>query len=142
MQKSPVNKRFLKIIILVLLGICSAFLSSNRGSFGLKPLTQSTSSDLTDLNTIKKAFDTQQSNFQVKQTGRIAKMLWEDDHGLRHQRFVVRLDSGQKILIAHNIDLVAKVESLKEGEIISLSDEYEWNNKGGVVHLTHCDPKG
>jgi len=37
MQKSPVNKRFLTLIILVLLGLCSAFLSSNRGSFGLDP---------------------------------------------------------------------------------------------------------
>jgi hypothetical protein len=142
MQKSSVNKRFLKLIILVLLGICSAFLSSNRGSFGLKPLTQSASSDLTDLATFKKAFDNQQSNFQVKQAGRIAKVLRDDDHGLKHQRFLVQLDSGQKILIAHNIDLAAKVEGLKEGEIIAFSGEYEWNNKGGVVHWTHRDPRG
>ncbi|MEQ1546182.1 DUF3465 domain-containing protein [Methyloglobulus sp.] len=142
MQKLPENRRFLKLIILILLGICSAFLQSNRGGFELKHLPQSTSSDLTDLDTFKKAFDNQQSNIQVKQVGRIAKVLRDDDHGLRHQRFVVQLDSGQKILIAHNIDLAAKVEGLKEGEIISFSGEYEWNNKGGVVHWTHRDPRG
>jgi Protein of unknown function (DUF3465) len=142
MQKSSVNKRFIKLIILLLLGICSVFLQSNRGSFGLKPLPQSTSSDLTDLDTFKKAFDNQQSNIQVKQTGRIAKVFRDDDHGLKHQRFLVQLDSGQKILIAHNIDLAAKVEGLKEGGVISFSGEYEWNNKGGVVHWTHRDPRG
>ncbi len=142
MQKSPVNKRFLKFIILVSLGLCSAFLSFYRDSFGLEPPTQSTSSDLTSLDIFKKAFDNQQSNIQVRQTGRIAKILRDDDQGLKHQRFVVALNSGQKILIAHNIDLAPKVEGLKEGEIISFSGEYEWNNKGGIVHWTHHDPKG
>lgn len=142
MQKPLVSRRFLKLIFLVLLGICSAFLSSNRGSFGLKPLTQSASPDLTGLDTFKKAFDNQQSNIQVKQAGRIAKVLRDDGHGLRHQRFVVQLDSGQKILISHNIDLAAKVEGLKEGTVIAFSGEYEWNNKGGAAHWTHRDPKG
>jgi Protein of unknown function (DUF3465) len=138
-----VNNRFLKLIFLVLLGFCTAFLSSNRGSFGLiKPLPQSTNSDLTGLDAFKKAFDNQQSNIQVKQTGRITKILRDDDHGLRHQHFVVQLDSGQKLLIAHNIDLAPKVEGLQVGTIISFSGEYEWNNKGGVVHWTHRDPKG
>jgi Protein of unknown function (DUF3465) len=142
MQKSSVKKRLTKLIILILLGVCSAFIQSNRGGFRLKPLPQSANSDLTQLDTFKKAFDNQQSNIQVKQVGRIAKVLRDDDHGQKHQRFLVQLESGQKILIAHNIDLAAKVEGLKEGEIISFSGEYEWNNKGGVVHWTHRDPRG
>lgn len=69
-------------------------------------------------------------------------MLKDDERTPRHQRFVVQLNSGQELLIAHNIDLAPKVEGLTEGSEITFYGEYEWNNKGGVVHWTHRDPKG
>ena len=136
------KKLLLKLFLLVLLGVCSAFLSAYRDNLTFKPTLQEESRDLTDLKDLKKAFDSQQSNIQVKQSGRIAKILRDDDHVPRHQRFVVGLDSGQKVLIAHNIELAPRVEGLKEGEAITFYGEYEWNNKGGVVHWTHRDPKG
>jgi Protein of unknown function (DUF3465) len=137
-----VKKLLLKLFLLVLLGVCSAFLSAYRDNLTFKPALQEESRDLTDLKDLKKAFDSQQSNIQVKQSGRIAKILRDDDHVSRHQRFVVGLGSGQKVLIAHNIELAPRVEGLKEGEAITFYGEYEWNNKGGVVHWTHHDPKG
>jgi Protein of unknown function (DUF3465) len=137
-----VNKLLLKLILLALLGFCSVFFSTYRDNFTLKPISPSTNPDLTDLGKLKKAFENQLSNFQVKQTGRTVKILRDDGHGTRHQRFVVELSSGQKLLIAHNISLAPRVEGLKEGAVISFYGEYEWNNKGGVVHWTHHDPKG
>ena len=74
--------------------------------------------------------------------GTVAKMLSDDNEGSRHQRFIVKLPSGQTVLIAHNIDLAGRVESLHEGDSISFSGEYEWNDRGGVVHWTHRDPSG
>jgi Protein of unknown function (DUF3465) len=137
-----VNKLFLKFVLLVLLGVCSVFLAEYRDNDTLKPVSGSGSLDSTDLDIFKKAFDNQQSNIQVKQTGRIAKILRDDDQAPRHQRFLVELSSGQKLLIAHNIDLAPRVEGLIEGAEIAFCGEYEWNNKGGVVHWTHHDPKG
>jgi Protein of unknown function (DUF3465) len=113
-----------------------------RGAIDPKHASQSANHDLTDLDSIKNAFENQQSNFQVKQIGWVEKIMRDDNHGLRHQRFVVQLASGQKLLIAHNTDLAPRVEGLKEGAEISFYGEYEWNNKGGVVHWTHHDPKG
>ena len=136
------NKLFQKLVLLVLLGVCSAFLSAYRDNFSLKSIPQGESQNLTELGRLKEAFDNQQSNIQVKQSGRVAKILGDDNHGPKHQRFVVELDSGQKILIAHNTDLAPRVEGLKAGGMISFYGEYEWNNKGGVVHWTHHDPKG
>jgi Protein of unknown function (DUF3465) len=136
-----VNKLFLKFVLLVLLGVCSVFLSDYRDNVTLKPISGSVSLDSTDLDILKNAFDNQQSNIQVKQTGRIAKILRDDDRVPRHQRFLVELSSGLKLLIAHNIDLAPRVEGLKEGAEIAFCGEYEWNNKGGVVHWTHRDPK-
>jgi hypothetical protein len=137
-----VKKPLLKIILLALLAVCSAFLSKYSNNLTHKPLSQSVNSELTDLGVIKNAFDNQQSNFQVKQVGMVVKILRDDEHSPRHQRFLVQLDSGQKLLIAHNIDLAARVDGLKVGTAISFYGEYDWNNKGGVVHWTHRDPKG
>lgn len=115
---------------------------------GLKVLTdnfenrQNDAQDLTDLSVLTDAFGNQRSNIQVRQAGTIIKILPDDTNGSRHQRFIVRLSSGQSVLIAHNIDLAPKVEGIREGSKISFNGEYEWNNKGGVIHWTHHDPQG
>ena len=67
-------------------------------------------------------------------------ILSDDNDGSRHQRFILRLDSGQTLLIAHNIDLAPRVSSLSEGDGIAFYGVYEWNPKGGVIHWTHHDP--
>ena len=60
----------------------------------------------------------------------------------RHQRFIVQLASGQTLLVAHNIDLAPRVADLKPGHIVAFYGEYEWNERGGVIHWTHHDPRG
>ena len=88
------------------------------------------------------AFKNHASNIQVQDRGLVAKVLADDNEGSRHQRFVVRLESGQTILIAHNIDLAPRITALSEGDAVEFNGEYEWNSKGGVVHWTHHDPAG
>jgi uncharacterized protein DUF3465 len=88
------------------------------------------------------AFAKHASNIRVEGQGTVAKILPDDNDGSRHQRFIVRLSSGQTIVIAHNIDLAPRVSSLNEGDVVAFSGEYEWNPKGGVVHWTHRDPDG
>ncbi|WP_411725539.1 DUF3465 domain-containing protein [Methyloglobulus sp.] len=68
-------------------------MSPYRDTIALKPISQIANSDLTGLDNLKKAFENQQSNFQVKQTGRIVKMLRDDNHKPRHQHFLIQLDS-------------------------------------------------
>jgi len=88
------------------------------------------------------AYKTQRSDFQVQGTASVVKLLPDDNNGSRHQRFLVRLNSGQTLLIAHNISLAARIDDLKEGDNVEFYGEYEWNNKGGVIHWTHHDPNG
>ena len=49
---------------------------------------------------------------------------------------------GQTLLIAHNIDIAPRINSLQKGDLILFYGEYEWNPQGGVIHWTHQDPNG
>jgi hypothetical protein len=79
---------------------------------------------------------------QVSGTGTVIRILPDDTDGDRHQRFILRLASGQTLLVAHNIDLAPRVAPLSEGDTVEYKGEYAWNEKGGVVHWTHHDPSG
>ena len=88
------------------------------------------------------AFDNHESNFQVQGIGTVVRILPDDNEGSRHQKFIVQLSSGQTLLVAHNIDLAKRIESLETGDSIEFNGEYEWNSKGGIIHWTHHDPHG
>jgi len=90
---------------------------------------------------IERAFVNKQRNVQVQGSGTIIKVLRDDVKGSRHQRFIIRVAEDLTILIAHNIDLAPRVDKPAKGENISFYGEYEWNNKGGVIHWTHLDPQ-
>ncbi|MBG33398.1 MULTISPECIES: DUF3465 domain-containing protein [Alcanivorax] len=93
-------------------------------------------------NLIQAAYENRQSDVQVEGVGRVVKVLPDDNEGSRHQKFILELASGQTILIAHNIDLAPRIPDLRDGESVSFYGEYEWNERGGVVHWTHHDPQG
>ncbi|MGD8325140.1 MAG: DUF3465 domain-containing protein [Gammaproteobacteria bacterium] len=104
---------------------------------------EATHRDSTDADqTLRRAFVERRSNVQVGAGGTVARVLPDDENGDRHQRFVLELESGQTLLIAHNIDLAPRIDSLRPGDYVSFYGEYEWNEQGGVIHWTHADPTG
>ena len=92
-------------------------------------------------NTIENAFKNRSSNIQVNSSGTVIRILKDDIKGSRHQKFILRLNSGQTLLVAHNIDLAPRINSISNGDIVEFYGEYEWNSKGGLIHWTHHDPK-
>ena len=89
---------------------------------------------------IKQAYQNHQSNLQIQGSGTVSRVLPDDNKGSRHQKFILRLDSRQTLLVAHNIDLAPRIPNLKVGDVVQFYGEYEWNDKGGVIHWTHRDP--
>lgn len=90
----------------------------------------------------EKAFAQRLHNQQLAGRGTVVKMLPDDNEGSRHQRFIVRLGSGQTLLVSHNIDLASRIDTLRVGDTVAFRGEFEWNPKGGVMHWTHHDPQG
>lgn len=100
------------------------------------------SSNLRDDSGLPASIDVDwQSGQQVQGAGEVIRILPDDTDGNRHQRFIVKLHSGRTLLIAHNIDIAPRVPSLGIGDKVYFNGEYEWNNKGGVIHWTHRDPR-
>jgi hypothetical protein len=93
-------------------------------------------------NAIGRAFNSRTSDIQVEGEGVVSRILSDDLNGSRHQRFIVRLGTGQTVLITHNIDLAPRIDGLREGDTVAFNGEYVWNAEGGVIHWTHHDPQG
>lgn len=91
---------------------------------------------------IMQAFQQQRSNIQVQAQGVVKAILADDNDGSRHQKMILKLENGLTVLIAHNIDLAPKIEGLKKGDRVEFLGEYEYSQKGGVIHWTHHDPHG
>ena len=89
-----------------------------------------------------RAFAERQNDLQVRGEGQVKKILADDNDGSRHQRFILELDSGQTLLVAHNIDLAPRIDKLRPGDTVEFFGEYEWTRQGGVIHWTHHDPRG
>jgi len=88
------------------------------------------------------AWREQQSGVQVIGDGVVNTLLSDHNKGSGHQRFILRLASGQTLLFAHNIDLAPRMDALRQGDTVGFNGVYEWNDKGGVVHWTHQDLAG
>ncbi len=73
---------------------------------------------------------------QVTFSARVKKLLKDDLVGEQHQKFLVILSNGTTVLVAHNISMAPRVP-LQAGDTVTLSGEFIWNKKGGVLHWTH-----
>lgn len=91
---------------------------------------------------LRQAFEEQRVNYQVAGDGVVTRILSDDNDGSRHQRFVLELEPEFTVLVAHNIDLAPRIESIAIGDVVAFFGEYEWNAQGGVIHWTHHDPDG
>ena len=90
---------------------------------------------------IMNAFRAKRSDVQINFTGRIKFMLPYDDDPPRHQQWVMELSNGHTVKVAHNTDLAPKVPGIDRGDTVTVYGEYEYNEKGGVIHWTHHDPR-
>lgn len=137
-QNQPINQRTpLKLIAAIIVTLLFILVYRSVPD-DTTPVTPRHNND----SAILQAYRNQQSNLQVHGNGIVSKVLADDRQGSQHQRFILSLPSGITVLVAHNIDLAPRINRLQKGDRVSFYGEYEWNNKGGVIHWTHHDPNG
>lgn len=93
-----------------------------------------------DTQRIEQAYQHRQSDLQVQASGKVVVLLKDDNEGSRHQKFILELSTGQTVLVAHNIDLAPRIQNIQNGDQVVFFGEYEYSDKGGVIHWTHHDP--
>lgn len=130
------NKKLVAILIAVVLALLGFTQQNNNTTPPNNPLNKNTSV------TIESAYKNKLSDIQFKGDGKVVRILADDNVGHRHQKFILRLESGKTILIAHNIDLAPRIKNLRKGDTVQFYGEYEWSELGGVIHWTHHDPRG
>lgn len=134
-------------LLIILLGIgvtaCSYQESSTVESFeDVFTEDLNLEEDFTSDQEMQNLYDNHVSDEQVMIQGEVIKNLSDDNEGSRDQKFIVELASEQTILVSHNIDLADRIVNLQEGDDVIIHGEYEWNDRGGVIHWTHHDPDG
>ncbi len=127
-------RKLLPVLILVTIG----YLALDETELSDRVFDQPGDAELT----LAEAYKNRQSDLQVRGSGQVVRILADDNDGSRHQRFILRVSAEQTILIAHNIDLAPRIPNLEEGDDVHFFGEYEWNDRGGVIHWTHHDPQG
>ena len=140
----------LSLLLVLALLACSAACSPDGSSAVSQPSTNA-SSPTTEVSTdsaessddlLAELFKDQKSDVQVQGQGTVIRLLTDDSEGNRHQRFILELDSGQTLLITHNIDIAPRLDVIAVGDRVEFYGVYFYNEQGGGIHWTHHDPKG
>ena len=126
-------KRAVLLIVIALLFFVADYYKNKQSDLTTSSPTQNTQ--------VEQAYLKKLQSVQISGTGIVVTLLPDDLDGSRHQKFIVKVSNNLTVLIAHNIDLAPKIDTLQKGDTITFAGEYEYNEKGGVVHWTHHDPR-
>jgi hypothetical protein len=126
----------LKKVLIAIMALVGAYYAIEQSA----PVAQRSPESLPANAELIRAISERRTSYQVQGSGTVTRVLSDDNDGSRHQRFILKLESGQTLLVAHNIDLAPRISRLDPGDTVSFFGEYEWNDRGGVIHWTHHDP--
>lgn len=136
------NGRMKKLILIVAALGAGLYYYNQQAPAADDAVVEGRQQELLAVSETDAAYEDRRSDVQVQGDGTVTRLLPDDNDGSRHQRFILELASGLTVLVAHNVDLAPRIDALQEGDEVGYYGEYEWNQKGGVVHWTHHDPRG
>ena len=90
--------------------------------------------------TPKQAFAKKLADIFLTVTGKVVQILTDDTEGDPHQRFIIQTQSGQTVLVCHNLERAYRVP-ICAGDKIEVHGAYVWNKHGGLIHNTHHDDR-
>lgn len=129
-------------LVVLLLATCASLSAQAVAQRAAQPsaTVARPAADATGATRLRDAFTRRARNVPVEVTAVVTRLMRDDTEGLQHQRFLIRA-AGLSILVAHNTGLAPRAP-VQPGDTIRIRGEYVWNDKGGVLHWTHHDPRG
>ena len=95
-----------------------------------------------DFKEITRAWNQHESNLIVEFEGSVIRVLPDlEDVGSKFQQFRVELENGHTVQVSHDLN-VASAVPVVAGSKVRIKGEYDWSERGGLVHWTHGDPTG
>lgn len=128
-------KKQLNKIISILALIISAFFANNYITDEDNNSIKINSQGVERNKELENLIRNRQSDEIITISAKVINILADDVKGDKHQRMILKVGKNT-LLLAHNIDLAPRVPA-KKGDTLQIRGEYEWNEKGGVIHWTH-----
>lgn len=94
-----------------------------------------------DADILRAIRDQRRVNFLEGGSMTVTKVLPDDNNGLKHQKWVVRLTNGTTLQAVYNSDMCPRVP-IKVGDVIAMGGMFIWTNSGPMLHWLHHDPRG
>lgn len=93
-----------------------------------------------DADLVRAVQDRRYVSFVTASQVTVSKVMEDDTLGKPHQRWYVRLSSGDEVFCVYNLDMGKRVP-LKLGDVISMGGEFKWTSRGALLHWLHHDPR-
>lgn len=78
----------------------------------------------------------------VESVGQVVMLIVPEASSSGCQKFVIKLATGDLVLVNHNIEKAPPVEDLKLGDTVAFAGEYTTGLNGDEVTKTYADPTG
>jgi len=124
-------------VVGILAGV--AIILGGRACFSrIAPSPIKAEAPLTGVAQIMDAAANQRAGITVEHWGTVTKLV--DEEGGTLQKFVVTLENGHILLVAHDTAIAPRIP-LAVDDTVEFRGRYDWNALGGLVYYTHHDPQ-
>lgn len=131
--------KFVTVSIFASLLICNFLVSSPVLAASRR--AQETAVEQQSNDKIVRAIDAKRSvNFLEGQEMKVVQILPDDTSGAEHQKFIVEIKDGYKLLLVYNLDMCERVP-VQVGDRVGAGGMFIWTDRGGLLHWLHRDPR-
>ena len=110
--------------------------NDNSGRFYGEPAPGAKDADIIRAMNARKGLDFVEGGGMV-----VTRILPDDNSGLKHQKWFVRLSDGREIQAVYNSDMCPRVP-IQVGDTVSMGGMFLWLGHNGMIHWLHHDPRG
>ena len=87
---------------------------------------------------LEHALHDRHSGFMSEVSGTVVRVVVDDKSEPRVQKFYVRLENGQTVMVIHDQQAAGRVP-VSVNDQVTVRGEYTWSETGGTLHKTHKD---